>query len=63
MNILNIINRFKKAAEPNAMVLADLAELQKRNAKRMAAIKESMGELYILHPSHKKSRLEIARPV
>ena len=63
MNILNIINRFKKAAEPNAMVLADLAELQKRNAKRMAAIKESMGDKYILAECHKKTRLTEPRPV
>lgn len=36
---------------------------RQRNEKRLAKIKEEMGELYILHPSHKKSRLEIARPV
>ena len=43
--------------------LLELDAIRQRNEKRMAAIKESMGELYILHPSHKKSRLEIARPV
>ena len=63
MNILNIINRFKKAAEPNATMLSELAELQKRNEKRIAKIKDEMGELYILHPSHIKSRLNEPRPV
>lgn len=63
MDILNIINRFKKVAEPNATMLAELAELQKRNEKRIAKIKDEMGELYILHPSHIKSRLNEPRPV
>lgn len=36
---------------------------RQRNEQRPAKIKDEMGELYILHPSHKKSRLEIARPV
>ena len=43
--------------------LLELDAIRERKEKRMAEIKESMGELYILHPSHKKSRLEIARPV
>ena len=43
--------------------LLELDAIRERNEKRMAEIKESMGELYVLHPIHKKSRLEIARPV
>ena len=43
--------------------LLELDAIRQRNDRRIAAIKESMGELYILHPSHKKSRLEVARPV
>jgi len=43
--------------------LLELDAIRERNEKRMTDIKEQMGELYILHPSHKKSRLEIARPV
>ena len=43
--------------------LLELDAIRQRNEKRMAAIKESMGELYMLHPSHKKSRLEVVRPV
>jgi len=43
--------------------LLELDAIRQRNEKRMTEIKEQMGELYILHPSHKKSRLEVARPV
>lgn len=38
-------------------------DMRRRNEERMAAIKEEMGEKWILHPSHKKSRLEEPRPV
>lgn len=34
-----------------------------RNEARMEAIKREMGEKYILHPSHNKTRLETPRPV
>lgn len=37
--------------------------MAERNAKRMEAIKQEMGEKWILHPSHKKSRLNEPRPV
>ena len=63
MNIRQIIDKFKKESEPNASMLIELAELQKRNAQRLAAIKQEMGEKYILHPSHMKSRLNEPRPV
>lgn len=63
MNILNIIKRFKKAAEPNATMLSELAELQKRNETRIEAIKKSMGSTYLLHPDNIKSRLDEPRPV
>ena len=43
--------------------LLELDAIRERNEKRMAAIKESMGSHYLLHPDNKKSRLEIARPV
>ena len=43
--------------------LLELDAIRERNEKRMTEIKEKMGDLYIFHPSHKKSRLEIARPV
>ena len=63
MNIRQIIDRFKKQSEPNANMLVELAELQKRNEQRLNAIKQEMGEKYILHPSHMKSRLNEPRPV
>ena len=56
-----LFSKQKEAAPCKALL--ELDAIRQRNEKRMAAIKESMGELYILHPSHKKSRLEIARPV
>ena len=63
MNISQIISKFKKSVEPNANMLVELAELQKRNETRLNAIKKEMGEKYILHPSHMKSRLNEPRPV
>ena len=64
MNIIKqIINKFKKEATVTPQMLLQMDGMAERNAKRMAAIKQEMGELYILHPSHKKSRLEVARPV
>ena len=63
MNILQIINSFKKKATPDANMLAEYAQLHERNKARMEAIKEQMGSSYILHPSHKKSRLSEPRPV
>ena len=63
MNIRQIIDSFKKQSEPNANMLVELAELQKRNEQRIEKIKQEMGELYLLHPSHKKSRLNEPRPV
>ena len=63
MNIRQIIDSFKKQSEPNANMLVELAELQKRNEQRLKAIKQEMGEKYILHKSHMKSRLNEPRPV
>ena len=63
MNIRQIIDSFKKQSEPNANMLVELAELQKRNEQRLKAIKQEMGEKYILHQSHMKSRLNEPRPV
>lgn len=44
-------------------LLKNMEGMAERNAKRMAAIKEEMGTKYILHPSHKRSKLEEPRPV
>lgn len=55
---------FTKTSEAStAQVLADLKAIQQRNEVRMAKIKADMGERYILHPSHNKTRLNTPRPV
>jgi hypothetical protein len=41
----------------------ELQELRQRNEQRIAQIKADMGEKYILHPSHNKTRLDTPRPV
>lgn len=63
MNIRQIIDRFKKQATPNVNMLADLAELQKRNAKRIESIKQEMGNKWLHHPDNMKQRLNEPRPV
>lgn len=61
--ISKIIAKFKKDAEVSAYELLGMEGLSARNEARMAKIKDDMGSKYILHPSHKKSRLEEPRPV
>lgn len=48
---------------PSAIDLLNQAGMRERNEARMAKIKEEMGDKWILHPSHKKSRLDEPRPV
>lgn len=63
MNVRQIIERFKKEATPAPQMLLQMEGMAERNAARMEAIKKEMGEKYILHPSHMKSRLTEPRPV
>lgn len=63
MKIIDIINRFKKESSVTPQILMGMEGMAERNAARIAQIKSEMGELYILHPSHKKSRLNEPRPV
>lgn len=64
MNIIKqIIDAFKKQSEPDADVLAEYAQLQKRNIERMDAIKKAMGEKWLHHSANRKSRLDTPRPV
>lgn len=63
MNVRQIIERFKKEATPTPQMLLQMEGMAERNAARMEAIKKEMGEKYILHPSHMKSRLDEPRPV
>lgn len=65
MKLQDIVMLFRRnqVAAPDAAMLAMQAGMAERNAKRMQAIKEEMGEKWILHPAHKKSRLDEPRPV
>ena len=58
-----IMDLFRKECEPKIEVLAPMAGMRERNEARIAKIKEEMGTKWIMHPSHKKSRLEDPRPV
>ena len=61
--IRNLMDRFKKEATVTPQMLLQMDGMAERNAKRIEAIKREMGERYILHPSHKKHRLDEPRPV
>lgn len=54
---------FSKMPETNPDLEKEIAERQKRMRDRMEEIKSEMGEKYILHPCHKKTRLDEPRPV
>ena len=53
----------KKPVEVTPQILMGMEGMAERNAARIAKIKAEMGEKYILHPSHMKSRLDEPRPV
>lgn len=61
--IRTIVERFKKESTVTPQMLMQMDGMAERNAKRIEAIKKEMGEKYILHPSHMKSRLNEPRPV
>ena len=63
MTMFDIIRKFVKPQEINPVDLMQMAGMRERNEARIAKIKAEMGELYILHPSHKKSKLDAPRPV
>lgn len=63
MNIRQIIDSFKKQATPTPQMLLQMEGMAERNAARIEAIKKEMGDKYILHPSHMKSKLDEPRPV
>lgn len=65
MTLKDIVALFRhnKIAAPLPSDLVIMAGMQERNEARMKTIKEEMGEKYILHPSHMKSRLDAPRPV
>jgi hypothetical protein len=61
--MFDIIRKFVKPQEANPIELMDMAGMRQRNEARIARIKAEMGEKYILHKSHKCSRLDTPRPV
>ena len=63
--ITKLIDMFEtdSDADLNAKLEQESALRRQRNKERMEAIKREMGEKWILHPSHKKSRLDEPRPV
>lgn len=63
MNIRQIIQRFQKESAPTPELLMQMAGIRERNEERLVAIKEEMGTKWILHPCHKKSKLDEPRPV
>ena len=63
MTLFDIIRKIAKPQEVDAKELLVMAGMRERNEARMAKIKEEMGEKWILHPSHKKSKLGAPRPV
>ena len=63
MTMFDIIRKFVKPQEVNPVDLMQMAGMRERNEARIKRIKAEMGELYILHPSHKKSKLDAPRPV
>lgn len=63
MSILNLIKRFQAQETPSAEDILNMAGMAERNAARLEAIKQQMGEKYILHPVHTKHKLSEPRPV
>ena len=63
MNIRQIIARFMREEEPTPQLLLAMEGMRERNEARIEAIKREMGEQYILHPVHTKSKLNEPRPV
>ena len=57
------MDRFKKETDVTPQMLMQMEGMAERNAQRIEQIKQDMGDRYILHPSHNKSRLDEPRPV
>ena len=61
MTMFDLIRKMMK--KPAPVVSVDLDGMRQRNQERMEAIKRDMGERWVLHPAHKKTRLDTPRPV
>ena len=62
-HIRNIIEKFQKDSGVTPQLLLQMEGMRERNEARIEAIKQEMGDKYILHPSHMKHRLDEPRPV
>ena len=63
MTMFDIIRKFVKPEQVNPVDLMQMAGMRERNEARIARIKAEMGEKYILHKSHNRSKLDTPRPV
>ena len=65
LKIKQIIELFKRETnnELHDKLQAESIARRKRNEERIEAIKKEMGEKYILHKNHTKTRLDEPRPV
>lgn len=63
VHIRNIIEKFQKDSGVTPQLLLQMEGMRERNEARIEAIKQEMGDKYILHPSHMKHRLDEPRPV
>ena len=63
MTMFDIVRKLVKPQSVDVEKLLNISGLRERNEARMAKIKEEMGDKWILHPSHKKSKLVAPRPV
>lgn len=61
--ITKLIEMFKRDTQTTPQMLMQMDGMAQRNQERIEAIKREMGEKWILHPSHKKSKLDEPRPV
>ena len=63
--IKKLIELFKQETDEAfyAKLEAESKARAQRNVERIEAIKQEMGEKWILHPSHTKGRLDEPRPV
>lgn len=62
MTMIDIIKKLI-GNPPESEIQINDPGMRERNEARMAKIKEEMGEKWILHPAHTKTRLEEPRPV
>ena len=61
--ITKLIEMFKRDTQTTPQMLMQMDGMAQRNQERIEAIKREMGEKWILHPAHKKSKLDEPRPV